>query len=79
MSKITLEKDTKSYTEYIAGFVSINTDYDFTIVKNYDANIDYINLEIEWVDQIPYSQGTVELEELEKEILDVVRKNNKGE
>ena len=76
MNEITLEKDTKSYTEYIAGFVNINTDYEFTIVKNHDGNTDSISLEIEWVDQIPYSQGTVELEELEKEILEEYNENN---
>ena len=70
MNEITLEKDTKSYTEYIAGIVNINTNYDFTIVKDHDGNTDFTNLEIEWVDESPYSQGTVELEELEKEILE---------
>ena len=66
MNKITMEHDTQSYTQYIAGTVNVNTEYDFSIIVNYDSNTDYTETAVNWINKKPYSSGTIELKNLKK-------------
>ena len=67
---INIEKQSFSYTKYISGTVSVKTDYDFSIVEDYNSNTDHTDTRVTWADREPYSRGTVELEELETQIIE---------
>ncbi len=50
-----------SYTKYYGGNVEIDGEkYNFTIIENYNSNIDHFDVSLEWVDKEPKKKLIIE-------------------